>query len=110
MNTLKYQNDVVEFDIVDGILFGRYKVSRIDLDAAQKATTFRKEITQGMKYPSIAYISTVKEVTKESREYFSSDAGDDLLALAVIVNNPVTRIMGNFFLKFHQPKYPFRFF
>lgn len=110
MNTLNFYNDIVEFDIQDGILFGKYKVSKIDLEAAKKATVFRKQITNGKKLPSIANISMVKEVTKETREYFSDEAGDDLTALAVIVSNPVTRMMGNFFLKFHQPKYPFKFF
>ncbi|WP_277479370.1 hypothetical protein [Catalinimonas alkaloidigena] len=110
MNALQYDNDVVEFEIEDGILFGKYKVSKIDLMAAKKATFFRKQITQGRKLPSIANISLVKEVPKETREYFSQEAGDDLCALAVIISNPVTRIMGNFFLKFHQPKYPFKLF
>lgn len=110
MNTFHFDNEVVEFEIEDGILFGKYKVSRIDLEAAKKATIFRKQITQGRKLPSIANISSVKEVPKETREFFSQEAGDDLSALAVIISNPVTRIMGNFFLKFHQPKYPFKLF
>ena len=110
MNTYNFQNDIVEFDIQEGILFGKYKVSKIDLESAKKATVFRKQITEGKKLPSIANISLVKEVTKETREFFSDEAGDDLSALAVIVSNPVTRMLGNFFLKFHKPKYPFRFF
>lgn len=110
MNSLSLQNDIVEFDIQDGILLGTYKVSKIDIESAKKATIFRKQFTQGKKFPSIANISMVKEVTKESREFFSKEAGDDLAALAVIVSNPVTRMMGNFFLKFHHPKYPFRLF
>ncbi len=110
MKNYNFQNDIVQFDIQEGILFGTYKVSRIDLEAAKKATYFRKQITLGKKFPSIADVSSVKEVTIESREYFSGEAGDDLSALAVIVSNPVTKMLANFFLKFHHPKYPFKFF
>lgn len=110
MDTHQFANDIIDFSIDNGVLYGKYKVSRIDLDAAKLATDFRNKITQGKKLPSIANISIVKEVPKETREYFSQEAGDNLTALAVIISNPVTRIMGNFFLKFHQPNYPFKLF
>jgi hypothetical protein len=111
MSNKSFENDLVSFEVREGILYGRYKVAEIDLDMAKLATLFRKQITEGKPMPAIADISVVKQVPKDTREYFSSvQAGEDLAALAVIINNPVTRIMGNFFLKFHQPQYPFRFF
>lgn len=111
MEKLSFENDVVSFDLKDGILYGKYKVLEIDIQTARAATLFRQEITAGRKLPAIADISMVKQVTKETRAFFSSaQAGEDLLALALVVNNPVTRTMGNFFLKFHQPQYPFRLF
>ncbi len=105
------ENDLVSFELKDGILYGKYKVAEIDIETAKIATVFRRQITGDMAIPSIADISLVKTVSKEAREFISSpQAGEDLSALAVIMNNPVARTMGNFFLKFHQPKYPFRFF
>ncbi|MEM9672080.1 MAG: hypothetical protein AAF992_05765 [Bacteroidota bacterium] len=106
-----YENDFVSLEFRDKILYAKYKVSTIDLNAAKNATKFRMSITNGKKVPAIVDISSVKHVDKATRIFFSSsEAGRDLLALAVILSNPVTRMMGNFFIKFYQPEYPFKFF
>lgn len=106
-----YENDIISIQFRNGVLCGKYKVAVIDLSVAEGATDYRKKITGGRKIASIVDISSVKHVDKEARTFFSSsEAGQDLLALAVILNNPVTRMMGNFFVKFYHPVYPFRFF
>ena len=106
-----YENEYISFQFYNGILYGKYKTSTITLDIARSATDFRREITGGKKIPAIADISIVKHVDKDTRTFFSSlEAGEDLLALAVILHNPVTRMMGNFFVKFYRPEYPFKFF
>lgn len=111
MENPSFENDSVLFELKDGILYGYYKVPEIDLTTAQEATIMRQKVIGDRIVPSIADISVVKRVPKETREFFSSpQAGEDLSALAVVVSNPVTRTMGNFFLKFHQPKYPFKLF
>ena len=111
MKNTVFENDIILFELKDGILYGKYKVVKIDLEVAMAATEFRQKIVGNQVFPSIADISLVKQIPKETRAYFSSvQAGEDLSALAVIIDNPVTRMMGNFFLKFHHPKYPFRFF
>lgn len=105
------ENDIVLFELRNDILYGRYKISNLDLATAKAATAFRMQITQGKRMPAMADISNVKNIDKATRQYFSSpQAGEDLSALAVIINNPVTRTIGNFFLKFHKPEYPCRLF
>ena len=111
MENQVFENDYVSLQFHNGILYAKYKVSIIDLPTAKIATAFRREVTGGKKIPAVADISRVKHVDKSTRTFFASvEAGEDLTALAVILSNPVTRMMGNFFLKFHQPEYPFRFF
>ena len=111
MENPSFENEAVLFELREGILYGHYKVAEIDLATAQEATLIRQKVLGDRIVPSIADISVVKRVPKETREFFSSSqAGEDLSALAVVISNPVTRTMGNFFLKFHQPKYPFKFF
>ncbi|SDL81358.1 hypothetical protein SAMN05421823_108176 [Catalinimonas alkaloidigena] len=111
MNDLRLENDTVAFELKDGILYGRYKVEEVSLEIAKTATAFRHQLTGGQPTPAIADISAVKKIPKEAREFFSSgQAGEDLTALAVVISNPVTRTIGNFFLKFHAPKYPFQLF
>ena len=111
MENRVYENDYVSLQFRNGILFATYKVSTIDLTIAKIATAYRQQVTGGRKIFAVADISCVKHVDKSTRSFFASEeAGRDLIALAVIISNPVTRTMGNFFLKFHHPEYPFRFF
>jgi len=110
METEEYSNDIVSFRVEKGILYGKYLVDKINLEAALKATAFRKKITQGKAYPALADISGVKEVDRDTRSYFSKEAGEDMKAVAVVMSNPVTKMMANFFMKFNQPEYPIRFF
>ena len=111
MESQSFENEYVSFELRDGILFGRYKVKKLDFAVVKSATAFRKKVMQGRDVPAIADISIVKQVDKAARQFLSSpEAGENLSALAVIIDNPVTRIMGNFFIKFNQPEYPLRFF
>ncbi|WKN42004.1 DUF7793 family protein [Tunicatimonas pelagia] len=106
-----YENDFVSLQFLNQVLYAKYKVPIIDVTIARNATAYRMQVTGGRKIPAIVDISSVKHVDKEARTFFSSlEAGKDLLALAVILNNPVTRMMGNFFVKFYRPEYPFMFF
>lgn len=110
MVTKEFHNDVISFQIKDGILFGEYLVEKVDLDAATKATLFRKDVANGRAFPAFADLSKVKDVSREARTYFSQEAGEDVKAIALLINNPVTRMMANFFVKFNMPSYPLKFF
>lgn len=110
MATENHSNGVVSIHISDGIVFGNYLVEKVDLEDAVSATEFRKKITGNRAYPAYADLSGVKEVSREARSYFSNEAGEDLKAIALIIRNPVTRMMANFFMKFNKPRYPIRFF
>ena len=111
MERQSFENEYVSFELREGILFGRYKVKKLDFAVVKSATAFRKKMMQGREIPAIADISIVKQVDKEARQFLSSpEAGENISALAVIIDNPVTRIVGNFFIKFNQPAYPLRFF
>ncbi|MGB3586269.1 MAG: hypothetical protein WBA23_07010 [Tunicatimonas sp.] len=111
MENQVYENDFISIQFCNGVLHAQYKVAIINLAIAEEATAYRLDITEGRKIASIVDISNVKHVDKDARTFFaSSKAGKDLLALAVVLNNPVTRMMGNFFVKFYRPEYPFRFF
>lgn len=111
MENTSLENEVIQFQLKDNILFETYKVPPVDLPTAESATNFRLQLTRGKKLPAIADISCVKNVDKDARRCFSSNkAEEDLAVLAIIVSNPVTPTLGNFFLKFNRPAYPCRLF
>ena len=56
-------------------------------------------------------LTKIKTVSKESRDIYSSeDMGKILTAAALIVGNPVSRIMGNFYMGINKTKMPVRMF
>lgn len=108
--TNSYENQIIKIEIEDGILYGTYLSEKLDLEGAIKATEFRREVSKGRVLPALVDVSQFKSVSREARTYFAKEAGEDLKALAVLVKNPVTRMMVNFFMKFNNPQYPIRFF
>lgn len=111
MEVQHFENEYVSFELRDGILFGRYKVTKLNLAIAQSGTAFRIEVMEGKKVPAVADISVIKEIDKDARQFISSpEAGKDLSALAIIIKNPVSRIIWNFQVKFNPPEYLLRFF
>ena len=111
---MKYKfmnNDFIYMELKNGILYVKFKKKEIDAALAQKIIEQRLSFVDGQTYPIIVDGSAVKELTKAARETLSSEkANQNTVALAVIVRNPVTRTIANFFLKFQQPRYPFRLF
>lgn len=107
----RFENEFLCFEFRDGILFGRYKVNKMDLEMARAGTAYRIKVMQGKKVPAVADISSIKHIDKDAREFItSSEGGKDLAALAVVIKNPVNRILSSFLMKFNPPEYPFRFF
>lgn len=111
---MKYKfvnNDYVYMEIRDGLIYAKFKKEQIDYNLAQKIIDLRLSFVDGQMLPAIIDGSGVKDLTKEARKLLSSErASQHIIALAVIVRNPVTRAIANFFLRFQQPNYPFRLF
>ena len=111
MNYNHFDNEYLSMRIENSIVYAKYKVHAIDITLAQEATRSRIEFTHNQSLPVLTDISEVKRVSKEARQYFSSeDSAVNVTALAVLVEHPVTRAIFNFFLKFQQPKYPVKAF
>lgn len=110
MRTERYENEFVSIEIEGDILYATYLVDKINLEGAKAATEFRKKITGNNAYAVLADVSSFKEISREARAFFAKEAGEDLKAIAVLVKNPVSRMMVNFFMRFNNPKYPIRFF
>jgi len=107
----KIENDIIEYQINDGILFGRYKVKVLDYTMAVKAVKLRKEFTQNNSYPNLASGINVMSIEKEARDYFATEeATEGVLAGAVMINSIVQATLMNFFLRVSQPNIPTKIF
>ena len=80
-----------------------------DHEDAIAAISAMNELTGGRRSPLVVDLRDSGQQTRPARLEFA--CRDDLVsALALIVGTPLSRIMGNFFLRVSKPLYPARLF
>ena len=109
----KIETDYHTMYIKDGIIFQTYcsALTRMSLDVAKKIVIDRISISKNKHYPLLTDSNNVTKFDENARKYFSTNEAAHLLcAFALIVNNPFSKILGNFFLKFSNLKEPTKLF
>ncbi len=96
----------------DGILRAvNHPGCHFDLQSALENTQTARSLLAGRKAPIAVDLRGTLSISKEVREYYSSSEGmDDTLATALIVDSPVGRIIGNFFIGMNKPGIPVKIF
>ena len=83
------------------------------LDAENTGPVVRAHVAAaaGQKRPTLADLRGMRSATREARELAAApDVAAVTLRMALIVKSPVSRVLGNFFMKVTHPKYPTRIF
>ncbi len=63
------------------------------------------------KYPLLIDSRNIKSITKEARDYFSIRNRETRInSFAVIINSPLSRVIGNFFMGLNKPSVPAKLF
>ncbi|MEI9809100.1 MAG: hypothetical protein WDO16_15245 [Bacteroidota bacterium] len=84
---------------------------KVNLEMAKEIVKARLTLAESKPVVALAYNQGVKSLTKEARDYLSSDEGSEgLLAGAVILDSPFSSFLGNFYLSVAKPKIPARSF
>jgi hypothetical protein len=107
------ENQFVTLWIDNGVIFGQYKPDVvIDLEAAKSIARDRMRLSNNKDYPSLVYLTLLNTtVTKEARDFFSGGEGIKYMKkLALLTNSPISKMVGNFYLKINQPSIPTRLF
>ena len=87
------------------------KFADITLQDAIREVNIALEIGKGEKVLSIINITNVKSIEHKARQYYSSpEAERAYKAVALIVNSPISKMLGNFFLGLNKPKMPVKLF
>ena len=97
----------------DGVLYQDYPPgTEINIeDSLGELSIYRSTFCKEVRRPIVVDISNIKKVSKESRDMYSSEEmGDTISAAALIVSNPVSRILGNFYMGISKTKMPVRMF
>jgi hypothetical protein len=97
----------------DGILHQEYeKGAELKLeDSLDELKIYQTRFCQDGKRPIVVYLTRIKTVSKGSRDIYSSEEmGNIISAAALIVSNPVSRIVGNFYAGINKTSMPARMF
>lgn len=98
----------------DGILEYRYAPGAVvDLAFARAIVRSAAELLgSAAPVPSLVEPGNVKEFTREARTFFAESSENHAVAskVALMVESPATRIIGNVFLKVSKPRIPTKLF
>ncbi len=97
----------------DGILYVRYtdSSSQETLEEAKLILAEMKKHTAGKTYPAIIDLSTIRSVAADARAYHAGpETAEVISAAALIIKNPISKVIGNFFLSLNKPIYPVQLF
>ncbi|CAG5080907.1 DUF7793 family protein [Parvicella tangerina] len=83
----------------------------VELEMVQKVVQHQREIQKGSPYLVLLDVSKAYGVTREAREYTSSEAVEGLqIAMAMLTQSLPIRLLANFFIKFDNPPAPTKMF
>lgn len=104
------KSDFVEMNYEDRILRVRFfDGEHIDLVKMRQFIAMGQELVQGEHFVSISVAENGVSWSKEARDY-SANSTNKQIAAALVSQNPVLRVIANFFLKVNKPVYPTKFF
>jgi hypothetical protein len=111
MNNSSFENEYAKFWIEAGIVFFVYKPNTsIDLAAAKKIVEDRINFQQQVDYPIFCDIRSMKNADKAARDFLAKEGSSYTKGVAVIVDSPMTKIIGNFYLGLNKPTSPTKMF
>ncbi len=87
------------------------KEAVIDLEEAVANTYMVLEVSEGVKHPMLVDTRDIKSITKAARDHFSMKGRDNkVLAIALLVGSPLSRVIGNFFIGLNKSTVPVKLF
>jgi hypothetical protein len=112
MEESSFTNTYEKFWVEDEILIGEFfKGLTLDVDGAKICVKDRITFSKGKNYPFLVDTRGLVHITKEARDYLgSTDGSEGVIASAILIGSPVTRIIGNFFMSINKPIIPVRLF
>ncbi len=111
MKTLLFENDEIKFELEDGILIATWKAVFLDKALVKKIINHRLEVLKGKSYPFLSNIKSIKNSTKEARDFLASKEGcQGALSVAILINSQVSKMIANFFIGYSKPFIPTRMF
>ena len=89
-----------------------YKVhARVTIAEAHENVEAVAKVFGGVPSPVFVDVRAVSTIDRDSRQYFVGDeAGEVTSATALLVDSPISRVIGNFFIGLNRSQWPVRMF
>ncbi len=85
--------------------------SSIDLKHAIENSTFVKRISGESKHPMLVDIRNLEGISKEARDHYSMrNREPGITSIALLIDSPIGRIIGNFYMLISRPVVPTKLF
>ena len=83
----------------------------ITLEVIQVMLAAQAVVSRGEKTPVLVDVREIKFMTRAAREHIAGEEGQKRHpAAALLIDSPIGRALGNFFLRVNKPHYPTRLF
>ncbi|RDC63221.1 hypothetical protein AHMF7616_01822 [Adhaeribacter pallidiroseus] len=82
----------------------------MDIAVAIRTVKDRLNFFENQAYPCLFDITEVRQTTKEARDFMANEGNNLVLASAMIVTNPMLKMMANFYVMVNRPKNPTKLF
>jgi hypothetical protein len=101
----------IKVELVDKILIATWKCSFVDIHIAKEVVSSRINVMQGERYPALVKITSVKDSTKEARDFLASQKGcEGVIAMAIYVESILEIMVANLFIYLNKPIIPTKVF
>lgn len=96
----------------DGIARTKIKPgAEVQLEHARENSAAVSSLYHGIKFPLLIDSRGIKSMTKDARNQFTTKGRESYTtAFAIIIDSPLSRIIGNFFMGINKPAVPTRLF
>ncbi|UKN00387.1 STAS/SEC14 domain-containing protein [Paracrocinitomix mangrovi] len=95
----------------NGIMYCITKsVPKHNLEDAKENVRATIEISEGTDYRLLVDIRQSNFVSRDARSYYISDNNKGVKVCAFVIDNAVSRIIGNMFMGFNKPSFPVKLF
>lgn len=109
--TILLDNEYFKLELSDSIIFGTWKNSFIDIDIAKKTVSGRLKVTEGKSYPVLIKIKSIRDSTKEARDFLASEKGcEGITAGAILVDSVLANMIAYLFIYLNKPQIPTKVF
>jgi hypothetical protein len=96
----------------DGIARTRVKpMAEVTIAEARENSIVVNSLSKGKSFPLLIDSRNIRSISKDARDFFSMNNRDScIVAFGIIIDSPLSRIIGNFFMGLNKPRVPARLF